>query len=496
MDNAMAQIVETHKAVIGGTVILPCSTESTAENGDVFWRYEEDKVSKVVLEIIEDKDNFQDQSQEYRGRVTGFSAEFAKGNFSIELRDVKLSDSGTYTCSLPKSRQNVNVQLSVEEVFTTETIACKTGDGTRRASSMFLLVCSLLYSLVNSSFIRSSFSQCGLLQTTRAQYRNTTFNKTFSLQSHSSLFIHNISTNKLGVYYFTQTGSPPNISSGIRLYIQSHSAGNQTADDERIRLWRNLFIMLGMMNLPDQWQNTKKTVLECVFFFLIQLLMDNVLAQVVETRKAVVGGTVILPCSTKPTAENGDVFWRYEEKQVNKVVLNIIEGKENFQVQSQEYRGRVTGFSTEFAKRNFSIELRDVKLSDAGTYTCSLPKSRQKMNMFSSLQLLIPKLVMARGERAVCSCWCAVSCTALSFEDNMKLHLYVSTVARKTGRYEAYLRTNLFCSPTLRLSTIWTEIDIWFVFGSLLLTFRKPMYTRDNDFMFPKIANSVFPHFL
>ncbi|XP_060767178.1 uncharacterized protein LOC132874794 [Neoarius graeffei] len=96
-------------------------------------------------------------------------------------------------------------------------------------------------------YILRSYSRLSL----RADYSNTTFSKTFSLQYNSSLFIHNISTNELGVYYCIQTGSPPNISSGIRLYIQSHSAENQTQtvdEDERIRLWRNLFIMSGMMN--------------------------------------------------------------------------------------------------------------------------------------------------------------------------------------------------------------------------------------------------------
>ncbi|GAA6074645.1 uncharacterized protein LOC108259252 isoform X4 [Tachysurus ichikawai] len=102
-------------------------------------------------------------------------------------------------------------------------------------------------------FILRSFSSISLT----AQYSNTTFNKRFSLQINSSLFIHNISTNELGVYYciYTQTGSSPNISRGIRLYIQSHSAENQTEvcqnqtldKDGEIRLWRNLFILSGLV---------------------------------------------------------------------------------------------------------------------------------------------------------------------------------------------------------------------------------------------------------
>ncbi|XP_046696635.1 uncharacterized protein LOC124380004 [Silurus meridionalis] len=107
-------------------------------------------------------------------------------------------------------------------------------------------------------FILRSFSGRSL----RAEYSNPTFRKTFSVQYNSSLFIHNISTNVLGVYYCSKTpaGSPPNISHGFKLYIQNHSAvpenqtsmtrqcQHQTIDKgEEIRLWRNFLIILGMM---------------------------------------------------------------------------------------------------------------------------------------------------------------------------------------------------------------------------------------------------------
>ncbi|XP_053472877.1 uncharacterized protein LOC128602829 isoform X2 [Ictalurus furcatus] len=80
-------------------------------------------------------------------------------------------------------------------------------------------------------FILRSFSSRRLTP----EYSNTTFSKRFLLQYNSSLFIHNISTNELGVYYCiqTQTGSPPDISSGIRLYIRNHSAENQTCKTEQ-----------------------------------------------------------------------------------------------------------------------------------------------------------------------------------------------------------------------------------------------------------------------
>ncbi|XP_017314593.2 uncharacterized protein LOC108259526 [Ictalurus punctatus] len=67
-------------------------------------------------------------------------------------------------------------------------------------------------------------------------YSNMTFSKIYSVQYNSSLFIHNISTNELGVYYCLRTGSPPDIGSGIRLYIRNHSADNRTGSKEAVLL--------------------------------------------------------------------------------------------------------------------------------------------------------------------------------------------------------------------------------------------------------------------
>ncbi|KAF4093382.1 hypothetical protein AMELA_G00001560 [Ameiurus melas] len=122
-------------------------------------------------------------------------------------------------------------------------------------------VSNVFWFLIKSSeppvFILRSFSS----RSTSAEYNNTTFNKTFSVQYNSSLFIHNISTNELGVYYCTQTetGSPLDISRGIRLYICNHSGENQTCEFEQqtnqtadkcedVRLWQGLFIILGILN--------------------------------------------------------------------------------------------------------------------------------------------------------------------------------------------------------------------------------------------------------
>ncbi|XP_047667026.1 uncharacterized protein LOC113634630 isoform X5 [Tachysurus fulvidraco] len=94
-------------------------------------------------------------------------------------------------------------------------------------------------------FILRTFSSKSMT----AEYSSTTFNKRFSLQYNNSLFIHDISTNELGVYYciHTQKGSPPNISRGIRLYIQSHSAENQTHNTERLQNQTGTWLQMSLI---------------------------------------------------------------------------------------------------------------------------------------------------------------------------------------------------------------------------------------------------------
>ncbi|XP_060767407.1 uncharacterized protein LOC132874928 isoform X1 [Neoarius graeffei] len=110
-------------------------------------------------------------------------------------------------------------------------------------------------------YILRSYSRLSL----RADYSNTTFSKTFSLQYNSSLFIHNISTNELGVYYCIQSGSPPDISSGIRLYIQNHSAENQSVSTpgETWKTFVPILTILVIMNLALAVTVTVFTVRHC-----------------------------------------------------------------------------------------------------------------------------------------------------------------------------------------------------------------------------------------
>lgn len=105
-------------AVVGDSVILMCSA-SRSENG-VFWQHEN---TKSVYDIIDGKENLHDQDAAYKGRVNSFPSEFSKGNYSITLRDVKLTDAGSYSCSIPNTKP-VYVELRVEGVYGFVHVGC------------------------------------------------------------------------------------------------------------------------------------------------------------------------------------------------------------------------------------------------------------------------------------------------------------------------------------------------------------------------------------
>ncbi|XP_073721066.1 butyrophilin-like protein 10 [Misgurnus anguillicaudatus] len=106
-------------AVSGEDVILPCSLKPniSAVNMRVEW-FRLDLKDSVVHLYEDHEDKNTNQLQSYRGRTEVFKDELQKGNTSLKLSRVKVSDEGLYKCFIEYKSwsDDITVDLRVEAV--------------------------------------------------------------------------------------------------------------------------------------------------------------------------------------------------------------------------------------------------------------------------------------------------------------------------------------------------------------------------------------------
>lgn len=82
---------------IGGSAYLHCSSKHQLKLQDITvrWRYND---SLNVYDIIYGEGSLKEQHSAYTNRVKTFPAEYEKGNFSLQLTNLKQNDTGKYIC--------------------------------------------------------------------------------------------------------------------------------------------------------------------------------------------------------------------------------------------------------------------------------------------------------------------------------------------------------------------------------------------------------------
>ncbi len=91
---------------------------------------------------------------------------------------------------------------------------------------------------------------------------------------------------------------------------------------------------------------------------------------------AMVDEDVILPCYLKPAVDASDLTVEWARPDLNPEIIHVMrEGVELLDGKNPSYSER-TSLSTDKLKRgDVSLKLSKVKLSDAGTYRCHVPRS-------------------------------------------------------------------------------------------------------------------------
>ncbi|KFU83991.1 V-set domain-containing T-cell activation inhibitor 1, partial [Chaetura pelagica] len=89
---------------IGRRGLLGCTFQPGVRLGSVAIRWAKLGHAGLVHEFRGGKDELREQEASFRGRTAVFAEQVMGGNASLELRDVRLSDAGTYLCSVTTAR--------------------------------------------------------------------------------------------------------------------------------------------------------------------------------------------------------------------------------------------------------------------------------------------------------------------------------------------------------------------------------------------------------
>ncbi|XDV22138.1 hypothetical protein PO909_027097, partial [Leuciscus waleckii] len=115
---------ETVEAVVGGSVLLPCSStehDLKLQEMNVHWRHN----GEIVSDIVKGVETVSEQDHQYKNRAETFPLEYERGNFSIKLHKLISADAGEYTCFITHSFEQPTVQLIINGVLFSESTAEK-----------------------------------------------------------------------------------------------------------------------------------------------------------------------------------------------------------------------------------------------------------------------------------------------------------------------------------------------------------------------------------
>ncbi|KTF77122.1 hypothetical protein cypCar_00048050, partial [Cyprinus carpio] len=104
----------TVEAVIGGSVLLPCSSvkhDLELKDINVHWRHTN---GKIVHDIVQGEDSVAEQDPEYKNRVKTFPEEYQRGNFSLKLNNLQDTDAGEFKCLITPSDEQKTVQMIIK----------------------------------------------------------------------------------------------------------------------------------------------------------------------------------------------------------------------------------------------------------------------------------------------------------------------------------------------------------------------------------------------
>ncbi|XP_067441634.1 myelin-oligodendrocyte glycoprotein-like [Thunnus thynnus] len=92
---SVAQVIEAEE---GDDVSLECQQDAEVSLEDSLVEWSKDNRTNLVHVYRHGRDYLNDQKEEFKGRTTLFHEGLSRGNVTLQLRSVRLSDSGRFRC--------------------------------------------------------------------------------------------------------------------------------------------------------------------------------------------------------------------------------------------------------------------------------------------------------------------------------------------------------------------------------------------------------------
>ncbi|KAG9274456.1 hypothetical protein AMEX_G11372 [Astyanax mexicanus] len=317
----------------GEVLVLPCSIQPKTSAVDMTVEWFRLDAADVFVHLYENhRDINEKQDQIYRGRTALFREELQKGNTSLRLSDVRVSDEGAYKCFIKDKSwyDDITVQVTVEEslkvVGPEAPLVVETGE-------VLVLPCSIQ---PNTSAVDMTVEWFRLDAADRFVhlYKN-----------------HRDIKEKQDQFYRGRTA----------LFREELQKGNTS-------------LRLSDVRVSDEG------AYKC--FIKDKSWYDDITVQVTveESLKVVgpdaplvveVGEVLVLPCSIQPNTSAVDMTVEWFRLDAADRFVHLYENHRDInEKQDQSYRGRTALFREELQKGNTSLRLSDVRVSDEGAYKC------------------------------------------------------------------------------------------------------------------------------
>ncbi|CAI5657419.1 unnamed protein product [Oreochromis niloticus] len=304
------------------SVLLPFKTTADLpQNVTVVWRLTEPKPMKVhMYESGNNQPVKQDQG--YRGRTEMDEDPLRTKDFSLTLKDLRLTDSGVYTCTVNKDGHML-LQKSV----------------------------TLSVRVSQSEVVEVPKWQKSVL---------LPFKTTADLPRDVTVEWRDSNNMKVHVYE-SGNNQPDKQDQGYR--------GRTEMDKDPLRT-KDLSLTLKDLHPTDSGVYTCNIYNTYRAILIQKLVILSVRVNKVEALEVPAGeGSVLLPFkTTADLPQDVTVEWTH-----NNMKVHVYEsGKHQLDKQDQDYRGRTEMDEDPLRNKDFSLTLKDLHLTDSGVYTCNI----------------------------------------------------------------------------------------------------------------------------